>query len=135
MRRLLALTALTFASLSSPVSAQMTDAASIRPILNATKGNWVAVREFQGQDLVYLTHLETWRCGLDGVKYGINSDVADQDWELAECDESNPNAIPEDHLPYFAQPLNSVETIIVEIPYDDGEEETVSFGRDGVEIQ
>ena len=118
-----------------PAHAQMVDAAQIRPILDATKGNWVAVREWEGQDLIYFTHLETWRCGLDAVKYGINTDTADKDWTLAPCDENNPNAIPSDHLPYTAVDLKSVQTLTIEVTYDDGQIDTVQFERAAIQIQ
>ena len=134
MKRLTMLISSFFAA-GLPAYAQMVDAAQIRPILDATKANWVAVREWEGQDLIYFTHLETWRCGLDTVRYGINSKVADTDWALAPCDESNPNAIPSDHLPYTATDLMSVKTLTIEIIYDDGESDTVHFERAAIQIQ
>ncbi len=122
-------------AVTAPIAATaqgFTTAAEVKPILGATKGNWVAVREFDGNDLVYFTHLESWRCGLDGVNYGINSDVADQVWELETCyeDEGAPNAMKaEGRLPYITLPLGSVKTITVELVYDDGSLESAAFER------
>ena len=112
-----------------------TTAAEVKPILNATKGNWVAVREYDGNDLVYFTHLEAWRCGLDGVKYGINSDIADQDRELEQCYEGEPApnaAKADDRLPFITLPLGSVETITIELLYDDGTTDSVTFERKAI---
>ncbi len=112
-----------------------TTAAEIKPILNATKGNWIAVREFDGNDLLYFTHIEAWRCGLDGVKYGVNSETADQIWELEQCYEGEgaPNAMKEpDRLPYITLPLGSIETVTITLIYDDGSTDTVSFKRENV---
>ncbi len=120
--------------ISLPAQA-FTTAAEVKPILNATKGNWVAVREFDGNDLVYFTHLESWRCGLDGVNYGINSDVADKVWELETCYEGEgaPNAMKEEgRLPYITLPLGSVETLTIELLYDDGSKDSVTFERGNI---
>jgi hypothetical protein len=117
-----------------PVHAQTTTA-EVKPILTMIKGMWVAVREYDGNDLLYFTMLESYRCGLDGVKYGINSDVADQVWEQETCyvDEAAPNAMKmEDGLPFITLELGSVESVIIEITYDDGTTDTETYERKAI---
>jgi hypothetical protein len=117
-----------------PAQAQTTTA-EVKPILTMIKGMWVAVREYDGNDLLYFTMLESYRCGLDGVKYGINTDVADQVWEQETCyvDEAAPNAMKmEDGLPFITLELGSIETVIVEITYDDGTTDTVTYERKAI---
>jgi hypothetical protein len=117
--------------------AQMVDAAQIRPILDATKNNWVAVREWNGRDLVYFTHLLTWRCGLTKIQYSINSTVADQNWAFIPCDETSPTptALPPGQKIYGSFKLNSIQTLTVKITYDDGGVDTVTYQRDAIQIQ
>jgi len=115
--------------------AAFTTAAEVMPILSMTKANWVAVREYEGKDLIYFTHLESWRCGLEGVKFGINSDSANQVWELEQCyeDEAAPNAMKMvDGLPYFILPLGMVKQITVEITYDDGSTDIETYARKSI---
>jgi len=117
-----------------PAQAQTTTA-EIKPILTMMKGMWVSVREYGGNDLLYFTMLESYRCGLDGVKYGVNSDVADQVWEQEACylDEATPNAMKmEDGLPFIKLEMGSVETVIVEITYDDGTTEIETYERKAI---
>lgn len=136
------LSAVLILSLIAPITATaqaaFTSADQVRMILDATKGSWIAVREYDGNDLLYFTHLESWRCGLDGVKYGINSDVADQIWDQEDCymDEATPNAIKmQNGLPYITLPLGSVESVTIEILYDDGQTDTVTYERAAIQIQ
>lgn len=85
-----------------------TTAAEVRPILEATRASWVAVREFDGQDLLYFTHLIAWRCGLNGVTFSVNSDSAGMPWVMEPCHEgtAQPNAITSEEVqPYIALPL------------------------------
>ena len=124
-------------SLTVPAArAQMTDASTIRPILEATQANWIGVRRFDGQDLVYFTHLETWKCGLKSIRYGINTDTANKRYAFVACKdgEAAPSAITADRLPYVAFPLDSVETVTITLTYDDGMEVTHSFDRATIEI-
>jgi hypothetical protein len=132
-----ALLAASFSMMPVMVNAQMVDAAQIRPILNATKTQWVAVREWQGQDVIYFTHLLTWRCGLDKIDYGINSTAADKNWAFIPCDETsaNPMALAPEQRIYGTFGLNSVQTITVKITYDDGGQDTVTYDRKAVQIQ
>jgi len=112
---------------------KFTTATEIRPIMGATKGNWVAVREYDGNDLVYFTHILSWRCGLVGVRYSINGGPM-QDWPLAECqlDTAQPNAIPQDAKIYETHPLKSVNSLDVEIIYDDLGRDSAHFERNQV---
>ena len=119
-------------TLSTLPAQSQTSAAEVKPILTMIKGMWVSVREYDGNDLLYFTMLESYRCGLDGVKYGINTDVADQVWEQETCyvDEAAPNAMKmEDGLPFITLDLGSIESVIVEITYDDGTTDTETYQR------
>lgn len=115
---------------------KFTTALEIKPIMNATRGNWIAVREYDGQDLVYVTHLWAWRCGMVEMRVGLNGAVPEI-WPLPECHTqyATPNAVlDEDGLPYKAFGLGTVATIEVQVTYDDLTTDTAKFDRQGVLI-
>ncbi|WP_272005608.1 hypothetical protein [Roseovarius sp. ZX-A-9] len=115
-------------------SGKFTTATEVKPILGMTRGNWVAVREYDGQDLLYFTHLLSWRCGLHQIRYSLN-DGPMQVWPMPPCLEgtATPNAILTDEgLPYIAQPLGSIGSVTVELLYDDLTEESAAFSRSDV---
>jgi hypothetical protein len=106
-------------------------ALEVKPILGATRGNWIAVREYEGQDLLYFTHLLAWRCGLHQIRYTVNGGP-EEVLEMEPCyvDTNAPGALKADQiLPYLTYPLQSVETVEVHLVYDDNSEETASFAR------
>jgi hypothetical protein len=112
-----------------------TTAAEVRPILEATRANWVAVREFDGKDLVYFTHLIAWRCGLSEVRFTINDASDIYVWPMEPCyeDTAQPNAIKADEvLPYVELPLGAAQTIAVVITMDDGSILSNGFARASV---
>ncbi|MEY8840622.1 hypothetical protein AB9K41_16500, partial [Cribrihabitans sp. XS_ASV171] len=68
---------------------------------------------------------------LKQIRIGLN-ETAPEIWEMPECHEDSnaPNAIADgDGLPYRAFPLGSVETVEVELVYDDLTRETAQFDR------
>lgn len=112
-----------------------TTAAEVKPILQATKANWVALREYDGNDLLYFTHLESWRCGLQEVRFSVNSTAAAKVWEMEPCyeGEAQPNAMRlEGRLPYTTLPLQMVNSVSVVIVYDDGSEDRADFDRKAI---
>jgi hypothetical protein len=117
-------------------SGKFTSALEVKPILNATRANWIAVREFDGQDLVYVTHLWAWRCGLAELRIGLNGEMP-QIWDLPDChlDQPVPNVIADDDgLPYRVFPLGSIEQVEVVLTYDDLTTATAKYDRQGVLI-
>lgn len=117
---------------------KFTTAVEVKPILGMTKGNWVAVRDYNGQDLVYFTHLLSWRCGLWDIRYGVNGAPAEEVFPMEPCypDSATPNAMTdvETFLPYVTMPPGSVESIYVEVTFDDGTTDFARFDRAEVEI-
>ena len=115
-------------------SGKFTTAVEVKPILDATKGSWVAVREYDGQDFLYVTHLWAWRCGLLQVRYAVNGGDM-QVWPLPPCHENTnaPNAIIEtDGLPYDTYALGSIQSIQVELLLDDLSEVSSAYVRTDV---
>lgn len=113
---------------------KFTTATEIKPILAATKGSWVALRDYEGQDYLYVTHIWAWRCGLHQMRYSINGGPM-QVWPLPPCHENTnaPNAIIEgDGLPYTTFPAGSVKSISVELLLDDMSEDSSDYVRTDV---
>lgn len=124
--------ALVVLMVGSPVWAQMQTAAEVKPILQMTKGNWVAVREYDGRDLLYFTHLEVFRCGLEQIRYVIN-DGKPSVWETPPCaGDDTFSEIPADRLPYQVFPLGSLQRVRIELTYDDGDIEVESYERGAI---
>ena len=112
-----------------------TTAGEVRPILEATRANWVAIRDFDGQDLLYFTHLEAWRCGLTEIRFSVNSAAAARVWEVEPCyeDTAQPNAIKLDgRVPYLQLPQGMISSVTVAVVYDDGEEDIQTFARQDI---
>jgi hypothetical protein len=115
---------------------RMITATEIRPILSITKPSWVAVREWDGNDLLYFTNLLAWRCGVHEIRYAIN-DGADTVLEIDPCylDEGSPNALKaEEVLPYVVLPLGSVDTVRVDVLYDDLSTDSAAYSRQSIRI-
>lgn len=115
-----------------------TTALEVKPILSMTKPNWIAVRLYEGQDLLYFSNLLGWRCGLWDIRYGINGAPADQLLRLEPChpDMAAPNVMIEvtDYLPYVTYAPESVQSVTVEITYDDGTIDSADYDRNTVLI-
>lgn len=117
-------------------SGKFTTATEVKPILNATKGNWVAVRDYDGNDLLYVTHLWSWRCGLAAMAISVNNEPM-QNWPLPPCHTqfSTPNAILEDDgFPYLKLKQGAVHSITIQVVYDDLSMDVASFQRGDVLI-
>jgi len=113
---------------------QFTTAAEVRPILTATRANWVALRQYQGQDLLYFTQLENWRCGLSEVRFSVNGG-RQKKWQLETCYENTPtpNAFQgQNRVPYTAFTLESVNEVSVTIFYDDGTSDSATYERKSI---
>jgi len=122
-------------ALAGPALAdQFTTAAEVKPILDATKAKWVSVREYDGKDLLYFTHLMAWRCGIDQIHYAVNGG-ADKLWKGEACydGEAQPNAMKAtDVLPFVTFPLGSIDTVTVKLLYDDGSTDSATYQRGAI---
>lgn len=110
---------------------KFTTATEVKPIIAMTQANWVAVREWEGQDLIYVTHLWAWRCGLAQLEISVN-EGATEVWPLPPChvDTAQPNGIIDtDGLPYRQFALNSVQNMTVTVTFDDLSTQIASFER------
>jgi hypothetical protein len=108
---------LLLAGFSLPASAMPPK--QMKQILNMTQNNWVSFRDFNGKQLIYFTHLESYTCGIKEVRYSINSDELDKVWELQPCDIKNPMVVTKDII-YLTMPLGTAKSIAVQVTFTDG---------------
>ncbi len=134
MKRALIIAALLAAA---PATAQnFTTAAEVKPIVGAIKAQWIALRPWQGQDLLYFTNLLSWRCGLSEIRFSVNGGaIKVYQGEPCYDQEAAPNALKVlDILPYITFPADSVDTIEVMTTYDEGSTDSASYDRAAVRI-
>ena len=116
---------------------KFTTAAEVGPILEMTKANWAAVREYEGQDLVYFSQILSWLCGLKGAKFSIN-DAPLQDLELPDCHMkfTQPNVLIDDEplLTYRRYELGSVQSVRVDLLLDALTVQSVTLNRENILI-
>ena len=66
-----------------------------KQMLNVSVNNgWVAFRNYNGKQHVYLTQLQTLRCHIKEVRVSFNSTALDNRLALLPCNPDNPFAIP-----------------------------------------
>lgn len=115
---------------------KFTTAIEIKQIMLMTKGSWVAINDNDGSDILYFSHLLAWRCGMWAIRYGLNGEPATNELGLEECHENttSPNAMTDmvTYPPYVILPLNSIESVYVEIVFDDGTTDFAVFPRGSV---
>ena len=119
--------------LANPVAAQnFTTQDEVTPILEMTRAHWIAIGAQNAQDLLYFTHLLSWRCGIAEIRYGLNNAAPETVLAMEPChrDSNQPNAIRV--LPFVPYPLNSIEAVTVELVFDDGARMQESFTREQV---
>ena len=93
-----------------------------KDILERLSNAWVSYRDWNGKRLVYFTQLISYRCAIDTVLYGVDTDTPNTEFEIGECDPDNPHAIPNDgpgSLVYTAIP-KPTGYISVQLSYADG---------------
>lgn len=113
-----------------------TTSAGVKPILEMIRPQWVAVRPYEGQDLLYMTTLLTYRCGIAEIRFAYNGGPL-QVWEAEPCwrDEASPMALKmETHLPYAVAPLNSLQSVTINLLFDDGTTMEQSYQRKDIQI-
>lgn len=114
---------------------KFTTALEVKPIMQATRPNWVAVREYDGNDLIYMTQLLSWRCGLARISYSINGGPM-LEWPMPPCqlDTNAPNAIPSDAKIYEVHPPGSIQTVDIELIYDDLSGDAAHYERNQIRM-
>ena len=94
--------------------------------LEMTSGQWIAFRNYDGQQWIYFTQLVSWKCGLNLIRYSINNERLDQEFPLPVCNPQAPFASdPETDQLYLRLPLGTAKTVAVQVVYGDGTESRV----------
>ncbi|MEP0940364.1 MAG: hypothetical protein ABJH63_20745 [Rhizobiaceae bacterium] len=99
-------------------------------MLNGNKASgWVAFRNFNGQQLLYFTTLQTLHCRLKEIRYSINSDALDQRVEPVKCNKALPFSINDDDVTggrvYKSMPLGTAQWVAVQVVWEDDEESEI----------
>ncbi|WP_394198444.1 hypothetical protein [Litoreibacter albidus] len=136
MRGLLFALALPLSSVGAAHAQTFTTADGVKPVLELIRPQWIAIRPYEGQDLLYMTTLLTYRCGIEQIRFSYNGGDL-QVWEGEPCyrDEASPMALKMDtHVPYAVAPLDSLQTVTINLLFDDGTTMEHSYLRKDVQI-
>ena len=121
------------------LTGKYTTAIEARPIFETSKNRWVSVVEYQGADRVYFAYLLGFRCGLWDIRIGINGEPAERGLGMEPChgDSFSPNAMHDtvNFPPFVTYPAGVVDSVHIEIVFDDGTTDFAEFNRNEILIQ
>ncbi|MEX0347621.1 MAG: hypothetical protein AB3N20_22045 [Rhizobiaceae bacterium] len=90
---------------------------------------WVQFRNYNGEQWIYFTSLQTLHCRLAEIRYSVNSEALDKKFPLADCNPQNPMALPPDagidHIA-IRLPLGTAKTIAVQVVWEDSSASAVA---------
>jgi hypothetical protein len=127
--RLFAASILIFAgALTAPIAAnaQMPPPAQLKMMAEAAKAQWVAFRNWNGKQWIYLTIPVTYHCGLTEIRYSLNGADLGERWPVPECNPQMPfNVDPQKDRVYRAFDPGTVSSVSLQLVYVDGTESAV----------
>jgi hypothetical protein len=102
--------------------------ASQKKTLGSTKNGWLAFRDFDGKVLLYFTHLVSYRCAIDRIAYGIDTDATPNHFPLEPCNPKAPFTVG--NAPLHIEVPASSRYASVRLTFKDGTtSETVRIDR------
>ena len=93
-------------------------------ILNWLPTSWLAYREYNGELLIYLTHVLGYRGALDKIEYGVDREVPDQAWAFPPYDEAGYAPVGPDVEVSRVVP-DDTRFVTVRLHYKDGSESAI----------
>ena len=98
----------------------------MKQVIGMTRASWVALRDWNGRQLVYFTHLISYRCGLREVRYSINAGLPDKTFPLPECNPDMPFSVPKKAKIWISLPPETVKSIAVQVTFKDGSQSDIN---------
>lgn len=93
--------------------------AQSRQALAMLTTGWVSLGNRDGTKLIYWTTLQSYRCALDIVEYGVNTMTPTMTFDPGECNAEDPFSIPYEMQTYSFLPEDA-EFVSVRLVYTDG---------------
>jgi len=90
-----------------------------KQILERLPQSWVSFREFNGESLVYFSHLVSHRHAISEIRYGIDADKPTKLFPLNPADPNKPHAVSPGSLMYISVPP-ATRLVTVQLTYRDG---------------
>ncbi len=106
--------------------AQMPPPEQLKGMVEASKDRWVAFRNWNGRQWIYLTIPLTYHCGIKEMRYSLNGTDLAERWPVPDCNPQMPfNIDREKAQVYRAFDPGTVGSVSLQLVYTDGTESAV----------
>jgi hypothetical protein len=95
-----------------------------RRILESTSNSWVSFRDYDGQRLLYFSHLMTYRGSIKTIRYGLNKERPDKTYRFPPWRKAGLAPIDAD-TPLYIKVPKSTRYVTVQLTYKDGDKSAV----------
>lgn len=100
-----------------------------RNLLEMTSTSWLSFRDFNGNTLVYFTHLLGYRGALSKIEYGIDTPTPNKELKFTPWDKAGYATLDENQTMYLKIPANT-QYATVQLTYKNGDKsEILQFDR------